>query len=296
MGLSDLEEFRNEVGTTGSVCVKGGGTRWDVGGEVGQGVRVVSAPSGIDAYDPAEMTVLVGAGTTLTALAEVLAEHRQEVALAGPVGSTVGGALAVGWNSIRRQRVGFARDALLQAECVGADGKRFKAGGPTVKNASGYELCRLLVGSLGTLALMGRVILRTTPIPEWSLWLRGSVTPADVVKSCYRPASILWDGSYSHVCLEGYEADIQREASALIDSGMVKVQGPPSLPPHRNRLTGDLPEGAILDVAIGVAHCPEAAAIQCVDPAVKCIADRMKANFDPHRRLNPNRDPYSVPA
>ncbi|HCV35373.1 MAG TPA: glycolate oxidase subunit GlcE, partial [Acidimicrobiaceae bacterium] len=91
--MSDLEEFRNEVGTTGSVCVKGGGTRWDVGGEVGQGVRVVSAPSGIDAYDPAEMTVLVGAGTTLTALAEVLAEHRQEVALAGPVGSTVGGAL-----------------------------------------------------------------------------------------------------------------------------------------------------------------------------------------------------------
>ncbi|SVD54871.1 uncharacterized protein METZ01_LOCUS407725, partial [marine metagenome] len=153
------------VGIDGPICVRGGGTRWVVGGAVG-GARVVSAPVGIEALEPAEMTVVVGAGTTVVDLAAALAEHGQEVALDGPVGATVGGALMVGWNPLRRGRLGEVADVLLQADCVGADGRVFIAGGPTVKNVTGYDLCRLLVGSLGTLALVGKVIMRTRPVPE----------------------------------------------------------------------------------------------------------------------------------
>lgn len=292
--MRSMETFRADVGSTGPVCIRGGGTRWSLGGDIGAEVRVVHAPSGIDSHDPAEMTVAVWAGTTLTDLAEALAEKRQEVGLDGPPGSTVGGSLAVGWNGIRRLRTGTARDTLLQAECVGADGQIFKAGGPTVKNVSGYELCRLLVGSLGTLALTGRVILRTRPMPERSLWLRGSMTPAEVERSCYRPSSILWDGSHSHVCLEGYGIDVDKEASDLVEHGMIEVDGPPDLPPNRHRWSGELPKGAVLDVAIGVVHCHGSGAAPEVDPAVKVIADRLKANFDPQGRLNPGRDPYMV--
>jgi len=294
--VNAMEDFRAEVGSSGPVCVKGGGTRWSLGGVANTNVRVVHAPGGIDSHDPAEMTVAVWAGTTLTILAEVLAEKRQEVVLDGPPGSTVGGSLSVGWNSIRRQRIGTARDSLLQAECVGADGRIFKAGGPTVKNASGYELCRLLVGSLGTLALTGRVILRTRPLPECSLWLRGTMSPVEVERSCYRPSSILWDGSNSHVCLEGYGADVESEAEGLAEHGMVEVAGPPDLPPDRDRWSGDLPQGAVLDVATGVVHRHGSTVAPEVDPAVKVIAHRLKANFDPQGRLNPGRDPYQISA
>lgn len=293
--MSGMEAFSAEVGSTGPVCVRGGGTRWRIGGDVGAEVRAVHAPAGIDSHDPAEMTVAVWAGTTLATLAETLAERRQEVALDGPPGSTVGGSLAVGWNGIRFRRTGSVRDALLQAECVGADGQVFKAGGPTVKNVSGYELCRLLVGSLGTLALTGRVILRTRPIPERSLWLRGAIAPSEVERSCYRPSSILWDGHHTYVCLEGYGVDVDQEASDLAECGMVEVEGPPDLPPDRQRWAGELPSGAVLDVPIGVVHCHGGGSVPAVDPAVKAIADRLKANFDPQGRLNPGRDPYMVP-
>ncbi|SVB34012.1 uncharacterized protein METZ01_LOCUS186866, partial [marine metagenome] len=219
--------------------VRGGGTRWLVGGPPDGDSRQVRAPSGIVAFDPAEMTIEVGAGTPLTELSGALAEHRQEAALDGPPGSTVGGVLAVGRSSLRRIRVGSVGDALLQANCVGADGSLFTAGGPTVKNVSGYDLCRLLVGSLGTLALLGQVILRTWPSPERMLWMQGSATPEAVRLLCYRPSSVLWDGRQVSVCLEGYAQDVEVEAAALASNlGFVEVATGPVLPPHRSRWTG----------------------------------------------------------
>lgn len=296
MGLTEMQSFASEVGPSGPVCVVGGETRWGLGGESSAGTRTVRAPSGVESFDPSEMTVAVWAGTRLEELAAALMESRQEVALTGPSGSTVGGSLAVGWNSTRSLRVGAARDALLQAECVGAGGMVFKAGGPTVKNVSGYELCRLLVGSLGTLGLIGRVILRTRPLPERTLWLSGNLSPVEVSRSCYRPASILWDGSSTNVCLEGYGTDVDAEATVLRDHGMLEIAGPPDLPPNRDRWTGVLPEGAILDVPLGVVHLGASVNPPDVDPGVRAIGERMKSNFDPDGRLNPGRDPYLVPA
>ena len=121
------------------------------------------------------MTVAVGAGTTLAELTEALCASGQEVAMDGPPGATVGGTLVVGRSSLRRGRIGLIADTLLQADCVGADGALFTAGGPTVKNVTGYDVCRLLVGSLWTLALLGRVILRTRPLQEARLGMAGEL-------------------------------------------------------------------------------------------------------------------------
>ncbi|MDP6976911.1 MAG: FAD-binding protein [Acidimicrobiales bacterium] len=293
----DIEAFAADVGTDDPVCVRGGGSHWMLGGEPAAGVREVVAPSGIAAFDPAEMTVTVGAGTTLVDLAAVLAEAGQEVALEGPSGATVGGVLAVGRSSLRRGRVGAARDALLQATCVGADGRLFSAGGPTVKNVTGYDLCRLLVGSLGTLSLLASVILRTRPVPEESCWLQGQMEPAAVAAGCHRPATLLWDGARTAVRLEGYREDVEASAESLVaELGLEPIEGPPALPPHRSRWDGTLPEGGILEVGSGVVHGPEPLPVPVPAPGVAALGRRIRDGFDPTGRLNPGRDPYRLVA
>ena len=146
----DLTPFADEIGPAGPVTIAGSGhTR-------GSGSRrtTVSAPAGVDWIEPAEMTVCCGAGTTVADLDEALSSHGQCVAI--PPSGTVGGALSVGTSGIRRLGYGPVRDTLLQARYVSSTGEVVTAGGPTVKNVSGFDLCRLLVGSWGTLGFSAR--------------------------------------------------------------------------------------------------------------------------------------------
>ena len=294
MGVSDLTAFRNDGGEADPVCVRGGGTRWEVGGD-DAGVRSVTAPSGIEAFEPAEMTVTVGAGTTVATLSAALAEDGQEVAIDGPHGSTVGGALMIGRSSLRRGRLGELTDVLLQADCVGADGALFTAGGPTVKNVTGYDLCRLLVGSLGTLALVGRVILRTRPLPEAFAWMSGAVSTGEVVDVLYRPATVLWDGVETTVRVEGNGQDVDEEVGRLQAIGMAPT-GEPVLPAEWDRWTGVLPPGGVLEVGAGVVHQSDRPESGNVSVGVRALGERVRDSFDPTRRLNPGRDPHRVSA
>jgi len=127
----DLKGFAEEVGAEGPVTVVGGRTQWDVGGAVDPTAREVRAPSGIVEFEPAEMTVRCGAGTTVAKLDAVLGEHGQCVALRGDDGATVGGVLVVGRSGIRRLRQGPMRDVLLEGRYVSAGGRVIKGGGPT---------------------------------------------------------------------------------------------------------------------------------------------------------------------
>jgi FAD/FMN-containing dehydrogenase len=240
MALSrSLEDFAAEVGGTdaGPVCVCGGGTRWARGGEPDAGTREVRAPAGIVTYVPAEMTVRVGAGTNLAELHAALAERRQVTALAGSAGSTVGGALADGRSSIDALRHGLARDVLLAARYVSADGRLVTAGGPTVKNVTGFDLCRLLVGSLGTLGLLGEVTVRTRPLPEATAWAAGPTDPFALFDRLYRPAAVLWDGTTTWVHLEGYAADVADQLEVCRAAGLAEVTGPPAVPAGRAAVT-----------------------------------------------------------
>ena len=293
-GDARMVGFRSDVGDSGAVCVRGGGTRWGLGGGP-DGAREVSAPVGIVALDPAEMTVMVGAGTALSDLSGELAIHGLEVGMKGPSGATVGGVLMVGRSALRRRRVGTIADVLLQADCVGADGVAFTGGGPTVKNVTGYDLCRLLVGSLGTLALVGRVILRTRPVPARSLWLAGEAEPDRVLDATYRPSCVLWDGVRTSVLLEGHGEDVDETTARLALLGLTATE-PPVLPPGRGRWTGRLPSGGVLEVGSGVVHQADDGGPPTVSDGVRRLADRMRASFDPSGRLNPGRDPYRVAA
>jgi FAD/FMN-containing dehydrogenase len=122
------------------------------------------------AYDPGDLTLGVQPGLLLCDLQRRLAEHRQFLPLAVPYmqQATIGGTLASGVDSPLRQAYGTARDFVLGMEFVTGEGIPSKSGGRVVKNVTGYDLHKLLIGSLGTLAVITRVNFRTFPQPPVS--------------------------------------------------------------------------------------------------------------------------------
>lgn len=119
-------------------------------------------------YDAGDLTLSVDAGMPLRLLERVLEEKRQFLPLAVPCyeTSTIGGAVASGIDSTLRQQYGTVRDFLIGAEFVDGKGTLCKSGGRVVKNVTGYDLHKLLVGSLGTLGIITRLNFRTFPMPQ----------------------------------------------------------------------------------------------------------------------------------
>lgn len=135
----------------------------------------LSALSGVTLYEPAELVLSVKAGTSLAEIEALLAANRQELAFEpmdyGPLlGSTavptIGGVLAANLAGPRRITAGAARDHFLGVNAVSGRGETFKSGGRVVKNVTGYDLCKLLAGSWGTLAVMTEVTIKTLPRAE----------------------------------------------------------------------------------------------------------------------------------
>jgi glycolate oxidase FAD binding subunit len=118
-------------------------------------------------YDPGDLTLSVDAGMNLTELADALAQQKQFVPLAVPFFEecTVGGTIASNIGSSLRPGYGSARDFLLGGEFVNGAGTFTKSGGRVVKNVTGYDLHKLLIGSLGTLGAITRLNFRTFPLP-----------------------------------------------------------------------------------------------------------------------------------
>src|SRR5690242_9904243 len=116
-------------------------------------------------YDPGDLTVGVDAGTNFNDLAAPLYKQKQFLPLSVPFyfESTIGGIIASGVDSSLRHSYGTARDFLIGAEFVDGTGRLCKSGGRVVKNVTGYDLHKLLIGSLGTLAVITRLNFRTFP-------------------------------------------------------------------------------------------------------------------------------------
>lgn len=307
MGLTrTIDDFVAEVGdaTSGPVCVRGGATHWHVGGAPAPGTREVVAPAGIISFQPAEMIVRVGAGTTLAEMHDALAAHGQHTALDGPAGATVGGVLAVGRNGIRSMRHGALRDALLAATYVSGEGRLVHAGGPTVKNVTGFDLCRLLVGSLGTLGLLGEVTLRTRPLAPTTAWLTGRTDPFALLDALYRPAAVLWDGTTTWVALEGYAADVADQRDRCTRAGLTDTDRGPELPAGRwvgrpaavRGFATTFPGTGrfVAEVGVGIVHAEHAPPRPRPDDAAVALHARVRAELDPTGRCNPGRDPLAV--
>jgi glycolate oxidase FAD binding subunit len=144
----------------------------------------LSALNAVVAYEPNELIITVQAGAPLADVKSLIDSKSQQFAfdpmdtaplLGTPDIGTVGGMIGAGLAGPRRIRAGGARDHLLGAHAVSGFGDSFKTGGKVVKNVTGYDLCKLLAGSWGTLAVMTEVTLKVMPRPESerTLLLRG---------------------------------------------------------------------------------------------------------------------------
>ncbi len=162
-----------------ALAALGGGTRRHRGNPPRRyDVALLTAGSvGDVAYEAAEAVLTAPAGVRLDDLVRLAARHRQVLPFDGPPGATLGGAVSVGVAGERRLRFGPLRDWVLGVEAVTGYGAEVRGGGATVKNVSGYDMPRLLTGSLGTLAVLTRVTLRLVPQEPWSV--RGVRAPAD---------------------------------------------------------------------------------------------------------------------
>jgi glycolate oxidase FAD binding subunit len=144
----------------------------------------LSALNAVTAYEPNELIITVEAGAPLNDVQSLIDSKNQQFAfepintsllLGTPNIGTIGGMIAAGLAGPRRIKAGGARDHLLGAHAVSGFGDSFKAGGRVVKNVTGYDLCKLLAGSWGTLAVMTEVTLKVMPKAESerTLLLRG---------------------------------------------------------------------------------------------------------------------------
>jgi glycolate oxidase FAD binding subunit len=132
--------------------------------------------SGVTLYEPEELILSAKAGTPIAEIEKLLAANNQELAFepidygpvfgAGPGRGTIGGTLAANLSGPRRIRAGAARDHFLGLTAVSGRGETFKSGGRVVKNVTGYDLCKVLAGSWGTLAVMTDVTLKVLPRAE----------------------------------------------------------------------------------------------------------------------------------
>jgi glycolate oxidase FAD binding subunit len=164
------------------LCIRGGGSK-DFYGEALQGelldTRVLE---GISSYEPTELVVTARCGTSLAELEAVLAEKGQCLPFEPPHfgepaapskarGATLGGMVAAGLSGPSRAAVGSVRDFVLGATLLNGNGEVLSFGGQVMKNVAGYDVSRLLAGSLGTLGVILEASLKVTPIAA-SRWTR----------------------------------------------------------------------------------------------------------------------------
>jgi glycolate oxidase FAD binding subunit len=135
-------------------------------------------------YTPRDMTILVEAGVRMADLAGTLAAEGQQLPVDVPrsAEATIGGVVATNWSGPRRYGYGTIRDYVIGIHAVDGRGVAFKGGGRVVKNVAGYDFCKLLSGSLGTLAVITQLALKVKPQPEQSATLLidcGNLSAAD---------------------------------------------------------------------------------------------------------------------
>jgi glycolate oxidase FAD binding subunit len=149
--------------------IRGGGTKDFYGNALGENtVLDTRVHSGITSYEPSELVVTVKAGTPLAELEVALAEKNQYLPFEPPsfsTGGTVGGMVASGLSGAARATVGSVRDHILGVQIVSGSGEVLNFGGTVMKNVAGYDVSRLMAGSMGTLALITEVSLKVLPIP-----------------------------------------------------------------------------------------------------------------------------------
>ncbi len=181
-----VEQVRAARGRKTALDIRGGGTKAFYG-EPARGGEPLSLRelAGISSYEPSELVVTARAGTPLAELEAALAEKNQCLAFEPPrfgAEGTVGGMVAAGLAGPARAAVGGLRDFVLGATLLNGRAEVLSFGGQVMKNVAGYDVSRLLAGSLGVLGVILEVSLKVLPRPPATTTLRFDVEEAEALK------------------------------------------------------------------------------------------------------------------
>jgi glycolate oxidase FAD binding subunit len=226
-----LQQFRDRIisatrsGT--ALRIRGNGTKDWYGQELNGELLDTTAYSGIISYDPTELVVTARAGTNLREIGKALAEKKQMLAFETPRFdglATVGGIVASGLSGPRRQAVGSVRDFVLGTVLMDGKGETLHFGGQVMKNVAGYDVSRLLTGSLGTLGLILEVSLKVLPRPFAQHSLQFVMSEQDALHQLNiwggQPLPLsasCWVDGHLYVRLSG--------AQAAVDAAIAKMGG-----------------------------------------------------------------------
>ncbi len=209
------------------LCIRGGGTK-DFYGSVSRGRRLDAAEyRGIVAYEPTELVITARAGTPLAEVEAALEEHDQMLAFEPPhfgPGATIGGCVAAGLSGPRRPYAGALRDFLLGVRILDGRGTELTFGGQVMKNVAGYDVSRLMAGSMGTLGLLLEVSLKVLPRSSADTTLRLNCSETEAIRLMNE-----WAGKPLPITATAYrDGDLSVRlagARAAVDAAAKKIGG-----------------------------------------------------------------------
>lgn len=258
--LADQVRAAQASGTP--LCIRGSGSKDFYGGRpVGTPLQVGEL-RGICSYEPTEMVITARAGTPLVELEQALAEHGQCLAFEPPrfgAGGTLGGMVAAGLAGPARAAVGGVRDYVLGLAMLDGRGELLQFGGQVMKNVAGYDVSRVLAGSLGVLGIIAEVSLKVPPVAAARRTLVMSLdqkTAVDSVQQWTTAAlpvrASVWQRGTLHLRLEGAQAAVESSAQRLLASHGATALEPAAadvfwtrLRDHANAFFGAAPRRAL---------------------------------------------------
>ncbi|BCX89289.1 glycolate oxidase FAD binding subunit [Methylomarinovum tepidoasis] len=225
----DLTEALQEQVSTScrrgtSLRIVGGGSKAFYGRAVEGEVLALGEHRGVVAYQPSELVVTVRGGTPLAELEQVLAAEGQMLGFEPPhfCPATVGGAVAAGLSGPRRPFAGAVRDFVLGVRLLTGRGEVLSFGGQVMKNVAGFDLARVLAGSLGTLGVILEVSLKVLPKPPLEVTLRRRLPPqqalgamAELMGRDLPLSGLAYDEPFLYLRLSGLPEVIEETAADL---------------------------------------------------------------------------------
>nr|WP_315467878.1 glycolate oxidase subunit GlcE [uncultured Undibacterium sp.] len=203
-----LQQFREQILLASEsklpLRIQGGATKSWYGNQVNGEVLDTRAYAGVIAYEPTELVLSVRAGTTLKEVESLLDQHGQILACEAPhfgEHATVGGMLAAGLSGPRRAYAGGIRDFVLGVTMMNGRGELLKFGGQVMKNVAGYDVSRLMVGSMGALGLITEISLKVMPRPLLETSLAFALSEQDALHCLNK-----WAGQALPISASAYHA------------------------------------------------------------------------------------------
>jgi len=225
---TDLAEQVRVAHSSGSILnIVGGGSKSFLAGKKREKEEpvVLTEHHGIVQYEPGELVITARSGTLLKDINTILSDNKQMLAFEPPAfgdNATLGGTIACGLSGPRRPYCGSARDFVLGIRMINGRGEVLHFGGEVMKNVAGYDVSRLMTGSMGTLGILLEISLKVLPKPEYEATLIQKLSPEDARASMlelarqYLPVSgMSYTGEFLGIRLSGTKDTVDNTAKKI---------------------------------------------------------------------------------